>query len=101
MQYVQMFAASGTRIRDRSLESVERLLVLNLVIAHRNRRGKIVAAQFREANGASPVRITAHMGTKYSYQEHLGDYRAWRLKDLPSIDHVRAVFRAVPLSCMA
>ena len=110
---VATFAADGGRLPDRSLSSITRLLSLSLVVVRRNFRGAIVRAHFRSVSGANPLRRSAHIGTRYSYQEHTGDdsaYRTWRHRRLvqsTALDReqaelfVRAVFLEVPLSCMS
>ena len=79
----------------------------------RNRRGVIVSAQFRESDGANPLRNSARLGQRYSYQEQVDDSgrRAWRFvkfltpRDDRDIDDPAAIeralqkiFRAVQLS---
>lgn len=80
---------------------------MDLVSVVRNRHGRISFAAFRSATGANPIRNTAHVGSKYSFREKIDDgLFAWSLRGLPSSRHedadlfVRAIFRAVPLSCM-
>jgi hypothetical protein len=115
---IPTFGADGRRLRSYSLPAVERLLSLSKVVVRRNRRGRITSACFRPTDGANPLRLTALMGTRYSYQQQLDEHRAWshrrliqrqdvealmgeELLDEVEIDvYVRAVFRAVPLSVM-
>jgi hypothetical protein len=85
-------------------------------VVRRNRRGVIVSAQLRESDGAKPVRNSAHLGQRYSYQEQVDDSgrRAWRFvkfltpRDERDIDDPAAIeralqkiFRAVQLSCLS
>ncbi len=118
---VPTYASDGRRLRRYTLEAIERLERLNLVAVQRNRHGRIVIAHFRPTDGANPIRTTAHMGTKYSFNEHLpSGHMAWKYRRLIRDERalaamfgespddvedaelfVRAVFRAVPLSCMA
>ena len=104
---IPTYSADGSRRRRYSLEAIERLLSLHLVVVQRNRKGAIAVAMFRPLSGANPIRPTAHTGTKYSFHERLDDgHHAWTLHGLPQNEHedadlfVRAIFRAVPLSCM-
>ena len=104
---IPTYSADGQRRRGYSPEAIERLLSLHLVVVQRNRKGAIAVAMFRPTSGANPIQPTAHMGTKYSFLERLDDgNHAWALHGLPASDHrdadlfVRAIFRAVPLSCM-
>lgn len=109
-----------TRRRSYSLEAIERFLALDLVVAIRGRKGKILRVYFREADGGNPLRTSAHMGQAYSYEHHLPSGRSvWKHRKLvrderdlaalfgePPDDpveadlFVRAIFRAVPLSCI-
>lgn len=118
---IATFSPSGGPLRRYSLSAIERLLSMDRVVVKRNHHGRIVEAIFRQADGASPVRATAHLGTAYSFEEPLpsGHY-AWRhralVRDESSLEalfgelpddrqdaelYVKAIFRAVPLSCMA
>lgn len=104
---VPTYSSDGSRLRRYTLAAIERLEQLNLVAIQRNRKGKIVCAHFRNAEGANPIRTTAHVGSKYSYREKVGDgLFAWSLKGLPASEHedadlfVRGIFRNVALSCM-
>lgn len=112
---------NSTRRRSYSLEAIERFLSLDLVVAVRGRKGKILRVYFREPDGGNPLRTSAHMGQAYSYDETLPSGRsAWKHRKLvrderdlaalfgePPDDpiqadlYVRAIFRAVPISCMA
>jgi hypothetical protein len=116
---IPTFAADGRRLRNSSPEAVERLLAREQIVVRRNRRGRIICAQFREDNGANPLRKTAHMGTHYSFEEHVNDCYVWRHKPLPQpqtaarmmgeevederlIDrYIRRIFQNVALSCAA
>jgi hypothetical protein len=116
---VPTFAADGRRLRNRTPESIEHLLALSLVVVERGRKDRIRAAFFRPTDGATPVKPRAHMGTKYSYNEHLpSGHTAWKhrrllqsqqLEELLGIPQasdedldrfLQSVFRAVQLSCM-
>jgi hypothetical protein len=111
---------NSTRRRSYSLEAIERFLALDLVVAIRGRKGKILRVYFRETDGGNPLRTSAHMGQAYSYNQPLPNGRhAWKHRKLvrderdlaalfgePPDDpveadlYVRAIFWAVPLSCM-
>jgi hypothetical protein len=114
---IPTFASDGRRLRAYSLQAIERLLSLSLVVVRHNRRGQIVCAHFRPQDGSNPLRATANMGQRYYYLEHVGDRRVYahtplisrqdleELKDTASTPeeldrYVRNIFRAVPLSCM-
>jgi hypothetical protein len=70
----------------------------------RNPKGKVLCANFRPVEGANPLRATCNMGQRYSYQERVGDYRAWRHakqltpRDPEAAAFVALVFGAVPVS---
>jgi hypothetical protein len=117
---IRTYAANGRRLSDSSPERAERLIELGKVVARRDRRGRIRLIQFKHDCGAYPLQATAHMGTRYSYEEPLpsGHY-AWKHRELVRDERslealfgekpddreeadrfVRAIFRAVPLSCM-
>lgn len=108
----------GVRFRDYSLAMVERLLTDSKVVVRRNRKGQIVAAQYRAESGANPLRATALTGTRYSFLEQIYEVRVWSHRRLiPRQDleqmageplenealcerYLQTIFRAVPLSCL-
>lgn len=117
---IRTYAANGRRLSDSSPERVERLLAIGKVVAGRDRHGRIRVIQFKNDCGAYPLQATAHTGTHYSYEQPLpsGHY-AWKHRELVRDERdlealfgekphdreeadrfVRAIFRAVPLSCM-
>jgi hypothetical protein len=116
---IPTFAADGRRLRNYSPEAIERLLIRGMIVVRRNKRGRIICAQFREDNGANPLRQTAHMGSNYSFEEHCGDAYVWQHKPLMKpqtaarlmgeevederiVDrYVRAIFQNVAISCAA
>lgn len=111
---------NSTRRRSYSLEAIERFLALDLVVAIRGRKDKILRVYFREPDGGNPLRASGRMGTKYSFDQTLPSGRsAWKHRELvcderdlaalfgePPDDpveadlYVRAIFQAVPISCM-
>jgi hypothetical protein len=100
---IPTYDADGTRLRSYSPAAIERLVSLNRVVPT-IRRGRIVCATFRERDGSNPLRHSAHMGQRYSFDELLpSGHHAWKHKSLPkdaSEDlFVRAIFRGVALSC--
>lgn len=117
---VPTYATDGRRLRRYTLEAIERLETLDLVAVQRNRKGRIVAAHFRGLDGANPIQNNAHMGQSYSFEQHLASGRtAWKHRKLIQDGRmletlfgetpddraeaelfIRAIFRAVPLSCM-
>jgi len=117
---IPTYASDGRRLRRYTLEAIERLEQLDLVAVQRNRKGRIVCAHFRPQDGANPISNAAHTGTRYSFEESLpSGCAAWTHRALErdpralatlfgeSADDsdqaelfVRAIFRAVPLSCM-
>lgn len=117
---IPTLSADGQRWRGYSLEAIERLRGKDLVTVERGRRGQIKVAYFRKIDGANPIQATAHMGTRYSFEEPLrSGHFAWTHRELVRDDnslaaifgvppddradaerYVRAIFRAVPLSCM-
>jgi hypothetical protein len=119
-QTIPTYSATGSRLRSSSLARIDHLLSLSLVVVTRNKRGQICAATFRPSNGANPLRTSCHQGQRYSMLAQCGNHRAWKHKDPPNkarlaaeflVDgeapseeemdlFVRAIFRAVPLSCL-
>lgn len=105
-------------MRDYSLAAIKRLLALSKIVVRKNRRGEIVAAQYRPECGANPLRLTAFCGTRYSFLERIHESRLWSHRRLlPRQDleqlagepleddklrerYLQAIFRAVPLSCI-
>lgn len=114
---IPTFAADGRRLRPYSVGQIERLLARDAVVVRRNARGKILCAQFRAINGANPLRGSIHMGTVYSFEQHVNDSYVWShrrllqsqeveslmgepVEDLETLDrYLRNIFAAVPLSC--
>lgn len=115
---IPTYAASGVRLRGYSPDAIKRLLGLSLIVAVRNRQGRIVSAQFRESGGGNPLRSTNLLGTRYSYVEQIHESRVWshrRLTPRQDVEQkagepvedeadrecfVRLIFRSVPLSCL-
>ncbi len=116
---IPTFAADGRRLRNYSVESVERLSNLHLItVVRAGRKGAIVSAHFRSPGGASAIKRTAHLGQKYSYLARIGQSRLWQHQPLlqrtdrrqleaDTADdraaaelYIRGIFRAVPLSCL-
>jgi hypothetical protein len=110
--------SDGRRLFNRTLADIERLETKGRALIER-RKGRIVCAHLRPTEGASPVRTTAHMGQSYSYAQPLpSGHRAWKHSNVlisnrtvseivgKEVDSeqadlfIRAIFRAVPLSCM-
>jgi hypothetical protein len=122
MDSIPTYRANGKRLSDSSLERVERLLALKLVVARRDRHGRIRNIQFKWENGhLEPLRKTAHMGQHYSFPLWIEGHRTgtWDHKPLVRDERslealfgekpdnreeaerfVQAIFRAVPLSCL-
>jgi hypothetical protein len=116
---IPTYAADGRRLRDYPESSIQRLLALDKVTVTYKRKGKIACAFFRPLDGANPLRRSAHVGTRYSFEEPLpSGHFAWKHRRLlqsqeieellgePVEDErhldlfVRSIFRAVPLSVM-
>jgi hypothetical protein len=60
-----------------TLKSILNGLALNILVVQRNRKGKIICAHFRTAQagnllrmseGSHPLRTSAHLGTRYSFE---------------------------------
>jgi hypothetical protein len=123
---IPTYSADGRLLRSYSRERIESLARHGKVIVTRNRRtGHIWRAQFREIDGANPLRRSAHVGTRYSFYVRVSrTSQAWVHKDLLSSRDVellfdfpkresreeelrsrdravRSVFLAVPLSCLS
>jgi hypothetical protein len=111
---VPAYASNGRRLRDYSVEAVERCLALKLCIAKRHRKsGRIASIQFLPPRSSGePVPKTVHMGQRYSFCERLDDtaYRAWKFSrtlvprdwaaDPEEVEReLQKIFRAVALSC--
>jgi len=94
---IPTFAADGRRLRNRSLQSVENLLALSMVVVRRGRRGQILAAQFRPLSGANPLRHSALSGTRYSFHGQGAMRMVWSHRD--HMGAAESDFQAVPLSC--
>ncbi len=107
----------GVRLRDYSLSMIERLLADSRVVVRRNRRGRIVSAQYRADVGATTLQANSLAGTRYSFLEQIREVRVWSHRRLiPREDlellagkpldkaaceqFVKTIFRAVPLSCL-
>ena len=118
MQKMATYSAEGKRMRDYSLAALLRLAGLRKVYFTFGSRGRLLHATFLPHDGSRLLKRTAYKGQKYSYSERVGDtHRAWKHADMLSpasiqslvrrplvareIDlHIRAIFRAVPLSVM-
>jgi hypothetical protein len=115
VQKIATYSAEGRRIRDYSLPALRRLAGQRKVYFSYGSRGRLLRATFLPHDGSKLLR-TAHVGQSYSYPERLTGttLHAWchlpffALRDdagqpldvIESELFVRAVFRAVPLSCL-
>ncbi len=115
---VPAYSSSGRRLRNYSLEAVERFLSAEppTCSVKRNRKtGRICSVQFfplpqnsAALEGKEPLRKTAHMGQHYSFAQQVDESgrRVWRFspvlvpRDVDAETFLMSVFRAVPLSCM-
>ncbi|HZQ53308.1 MAG TPA: hypothetical protein VFB14_13985 [Bryobacteraceae bacterium] len=98
---IPTYRANGKRLSDSSLERAERLLALKLVVARRDRHGRIRNIQFKWENGhLDMLRKAAPVGTRYSYEQPLenGDGYVWAHRELQGM--APSDFAQVPLSCM-
>jgi hypothetical protein len=92
---IKCYAANGSRLRDRSVASVETLASLGKVSVTRHRRtGTIIGCQFKsEALGANPILKSAHMGQSYSFEQHLpSGHTCWKHRALLQSQAVEALF---------
>ena len=114
---IKTYSAGGQRIRDYSEEAIAELVRKGRMVVTRSVKGRLLSATFLPAETRA-VQKTAHMGQRYSFDEKLpSGRRAWKHADLLSpetierlagepllqneIDlYIRAIFRAVPLSCL-
>ena len=112
---IATYAYDGRRLRNHSLASAERMVMLGSAVAVK-KNGKLEYIQLRSKDGATPVVPTAHMGQRYSYLGKVAKestLRAWTHKDLlqrDQIEHeadqqdaeafIAGVFRQVALSCI-
>ena len=115
---IPAYSSSGRRLRNYSLEAVERFLSATppTCSVKRNRKtGRICSVQFfplpqnsAALEGKEPLRKTAHMGQHYSFPQQVDESgrRVWRFapvlvpRDVDSEMFLMSVFRAVPLSCL-
>lgn len=98
---IPTYRANGKRLSDSSLERAERLLALKLVVARRDRHGRIRNIQFKWENGhLDMLRKAAPVGSRYSYEQPLenGDGYVWAHRELHGVS--RTDFEQVPLSCI-
>jgi len=102
---IPVYSPEGCCVGTRSLESIQRLSECNMVTVVKNRKGFVMEAHFRQADGRTGIKPTAHMGQAYSVNESLETgHHAWKHKGLPkgkADSFVRSIFRAVQLDCMA
>jgi hypothetical protein len=124
---IPTYTSNGVRLRNYSPETIEACLRMTppgVVVKRNKRTGLITSAQFMPlprnssaVDGKEPIRKHAHMGQRYSFRVSVDDrgHRAWRFSDFltpddmrldPGVtsadleDWLRAIFRAVPLSCL-
>ena len=113
------YSSCGRRLRNYSLEAVERFLSVTppACSVKRNRKtGRITSVQFfplpqssPAVGGKDPLRKTAHMGQHYSFAQAVdkSGRRVWRFaslllpRDEDTETYIMSVFRAVPLSCIS
>ena len=81
---IPTYAVDGRRLRDYAPSAIERLLEMSLVVVRRSRQGLILVAQFRDTDGANPMRATALIGTRYSFRETVSEYKVWAHRPLIS-----------------
>ena len=109
---IPIYDSAGSRAGTRSLESINRLLAVNLVTVVRKRNGVIVRAMMRQADGAPGVRPSGRMWEPYVHHKILSDgHRAYSHKPLPTnrqltkksdLDrYIRGIFNEVQISCMS
>jgi hypothetical protein len=117
---IPTYAANGLRLSDSSIERAKRLLRMGYAAARYDRRGNLRVIQCISDVGRDKLRATAHMGQHYASLQTLpSGARAWKHNKLIQDERlletlfgekpdnlkqadlfVRAIFRAVPISCM-
>jgi len=101
-QEIPLYAADGTPWGFRSLETAQRLIANGLVSPAYGRKGHLKAIFSKKADGSSPVELTGHRGTRYSFQDRLASgCLAWRLKKLGKGEELRPLFQQVVTDCLS
>jgi hypothetical protein len=115
MKKIRTYSAEGRRYRDYSLDALLKLARMRKVYFSFGRRGQLLCANFLP-HDASKLLRTAHMGQHYCFPEKLGGAgNCWSFSpflnphNLPGVEartaedvdlFLRAIFRAVQLSCV-
>ncbi len=110
MSTIPLYTEDGHIACMRSPESVKRLLDLDRITVIRDRKGNIRRGFFRRCDGSSALRPTIYVGTKYSFNQRVGERgKIWDLKKLaPSNDSweyapedIRPMFLTVLRECLS
>jgi hypothetical protein len=99
MHRIPAYTAEGVRLRDYSLESIQRLLEQDRITVHKTPKGVILCACFRPVDerqnpipGSNPLVKKLRNGTYYSSLKSEGSARIWQLHKLPNSADVEHMF---------
>lgn len=106
---IPLYDATGDFRGERTSQVADRLVQNGLAVPIKNRKGFVVSLHLVVADGSSPIRPTAHVGTRYSFQDKLeSGGRPWDLKRLSgkrggttyAPQGVRGIFLQVITDCL-
>lgn len=106
---IPVYRADGRlhdQVTERGLERLEAAGLIARVVRHR--KGHINRAILVMRPGEEPMRRTAYLGTRYSFEDRLEHGRCWDLKRLGGArwgtnyapDEVRSIFLQVVTDCL-
>ena len=80
-EQIPLYAADGTSLGFRLIESAKRLIAGGYVKPAYGRKGHLKAIWFLQRDGSNPVETRLRSGTRYSFLQSLGDGgRCWKLR---------------------
>jgi hypothetical protein len=83
ISYIPVYCADGSlydRVTEPRLNRLQKAGLVARVVRHR--KGHINRAILFARPGEKPLPVTAYVGTKYSFKEHLDHGLAWELRRL-------------------
>ena len=109
ISYIPVYCADGSlydRVTELRLTRLQKAGLVARVVRHR--KGHINRAILFARPGEKPLPVTAYVGTKYSFKEHLDHGLAWELKRLGGArdgktyapTEVRGIFIRVVTDCL-
>jgi len=102
LSQIPVYSAAGRRIdyaSERELAQLEARGLLARIV--RRRDGSPARAYLRPRDGLeSPGRLSAYMGQRYSYIQHLQCGQTWVLRRLGRGDELRPIFLQVLTECL-